>query len=62
MAENTKRMDISELDFDNIKNNLKTFLRAQDTFKDYDFEGSGMNILLDVLAYNTHYQAFNANM
>jgi len=62
MAENTKRMDITELDFDNIKNNLKTFLRAQDTFKDYDFEGSGMNILLDVLAYNTHYQAFNANM
>ena len=62
MAENTKRMDISELDFDNIKNNLKTFLRAQDTFKDYDFEGSGMNILLDTLAYNTHYLSFNANM
>ena len=62
MAKQQKRMDISELDFDGIKNNLKTFLRAQSEFTDYDFEGSGMNILLDTLAYNTHYQAFNANM
>ena len=37
-------------------------MRAQDEFTDYDFEGSGMNILLDVLAYNTHYLGFNANM
>ena len=62
MATQQKRMDISELDFDNIKENLKVFLRAQSEFTDYDFEGSGMNILLDTLAYNTHYQAFNANM
>ena len=62
MAQNEKRLDISELDFDNIKTNLKTFLQGQSEFADYDFEGSGMNILLDVLAYNTHYLAFNANM
>ena len=45
-----------------VKTNLKTFLKAQTEFKDYDFEGSGMNILLDTLAYNTHYLGFNANM
>jgi len=62
MATNEKRLRVTELDFDNIKENLKTFLKAQSQFKDYDFEGSGMNILLDVLAYNTHYLGFNANM
>lgn len=50
------------LDFFQIKNNLKTFLRSQDTFKDYNFESSAMNVLLDVLAYNTHYNAFYSNM
>jgi hypothetical protein len=53
---------ISELDFDTIKSNLKDFLRAQDQFTDYDFEGSGFAVLLDVLAYNTHYNAYLANM
>ena len=62
MATNDSRLRVTELDFDNIKDNLKFFLKAQDKFKDYDFEGSGMNILLDTLAYNTHYMAFNANM
>ena len=62
MATNPSRLRVTELDFDDIKDNLKTFLRAQNTFKDYDFEGSGMNILLDTLAYNTHYLAFNTNM
>ena len=56
------KLEISELDFDGIKANLKTFLSQQDEFTDYDFEGSGMSILLDVLAYNTHYLGFNANM
>ena len=56
------KLQVTELDFDDIKENLKTFLKAQNKFKDYDFEGSGMNILLDTLAYNTHYLAFNANM
>ena len=62
MATNDKRLRVTELDFDNVKTNLKTFLKAQNEFKDYDFEGSGMNILLDTLAYNTHYLGFNANM
>jgi hypothetical protein len=62
MAVNDKRLRVTELDFDNIKDNLKTFLKAQTEFKDYDFEGSGMSILLDTLAYNTHYLGFNANM
>ena len=62
MATNDKRLRVTELDFDNIKTNLKTYLKAQTEFKDYDFEGSGMNILLDTLAYNTHYLGFNANM
>jgi hypothetical protein len=53
---------IRELDFDQIKQSLKDYLRGQEQFKDYDFEGSTMNILLDLLSYNTHYQAFYANM
>ena len=53
---------ISELDFDEIKQNLKDFLQDQDEFTDYDFEGSGLSVLLDVLAYNTHYNAYLANM
>ena len=56
------KLEISELDFDGIKDNLKTFLSQQDEFTDYDFEGAGMNVLLDVLAYNTHYLGYNANM
>ena len=59
---------ITELDFDTIKGNLKDFLKNYtDTdgspyFTDFDFEGSGLSILLDVLAYNTHYNAYLANM
>ena len=56
------KLEISELDFDGIKANLKKFLSQQDEFRDYDFEGSGMSVLLDLLAYNTHYLGFNANM
>ena len=62
MATNDTRLTVTEFDFDDVKSNLKTFLKAQTEFTDYDFEGSGMNILLDVLAYNTHYLGFNANM
>ena len=53
---------ITELDFDTIKTNLKTFLNAQNEFTDYDFEGSGLSVLIDLLAYNTHYNAYLANM
>tara|TARA_Y100000034_G_scaffold56272_1_gene68953 strand:+ start:559 stop:2463 length:1905 start_codon:yes stop_codon:yes gene_type:complete len=62
MATNDKRLEVTEFDFDEVKDNLKIFLKSQTEFTDYDFEGSGMNILLDVLAYNTHYLGFNANM
>lgn len=62
MATTNKRLKITEFDFDEVKENLKTFLSAQEEFKDYDFEGSGMSVLLDTLAYNTHYLGFNMNM
>ena len=58
----TARLQISDLDFDQIKNNLKSFLQQQTTFQDYDFEGSGLSILLDILAYNTHYNSYYLNM
>jgi len=56
------KLNISQLDFDQIKANLKRFLSNQSQFKDYDFEGSGMSVLLDLLAYNTHYLSYNANI
>ena len=56
------KLEISQLNFDAIKSNLKQFLSNQNQFKDYDFEGSGMAVLLDLLAYNTHYLAYNANI
>ncbi len=56
------RIRVTELDFDTIKNNLKNFLKQQDEFTDYDFDGSGLSILLDILAYNTHYNAYYLNM
>ena len=62
MAVNQRRLNVTQFDFDDVKDNLKTFLKSQTEFTDYDFEGSGMNALLDVLAYNTHYLGFNANM
>lgn len=62
MAGANSQVNLVGLDFDSIKNNLKTFLKSQDTFKDYNFEGSGMSVLLDVLAYNTQYNSFYLNM
>ena len=53
---------VTELDFDTIKENLKTFMKSQAEFSDYNFEGSGLSVLLDVLAYNTHYCAYYMNM
>jgi hypothetical protein len=58
----TERLRVTELDFDQIKQNLKTYLQGQSEFTDYDFDGSGLNILLDILAYNTHYNAYYVNM
>ena len=58
----TERLRVTELDFDQIKQNLKTYLQGQSQFTDYDFEGSGLSVLLDILAYNTHYNAYYVNM
>ena len=59
---NSSNIPIQSLEFDEIKNNLKAYLQGQEQFKDYNFEGSSLSIVLDLLAYNTHYQAFYANM
>ena len=59
---NNKRIRVNDLDFDVIKSNLKNFLAGQEQFQDYDFEGSSFSILLDVLAYNTHYNALYTNL
>ena len=56
------KLQITDLEFDTIKGNLKTFLKSQSQFQDYDFEGSGMSVLVDLLAYNTHYMGYYANM
>ena len=61
MAINSTK-DFTTLDFESIKNNLKEYLKSQDVFKDYDFEASNINVLLDVLAYNTNLNAFYLNM
>ena len=53
---------VTDLNFSQIKNNLKTFLRAKPEFTDYDFEGSGLSNLLDLLAYNTYQQSIYVNM
>lgn len=53
---------LSSLDFDTIKNTFKSYLKTQDRFKDYDFEGSNMSVLLDILSYNTFHNAFYLNM
>jgi len=57
-----KNITTTELDFDAIKSNIKTFLRGQAEFVDYDFEGAGLSVLLDILAYNTHYNALYTNL
>jgi hypothetical protein len=58
----TTSLRIAELDFATIKENLKNYLRSQSEFQDFDFEGSGMSVLLDILAYNTHYMGYYLNM
>jgi len=59
---NTGFLDVSLLSFDGIKNNLKTFLSSQAQFQDYNFEGSNLGALIDILAYNTYYNSFYVNM
>ena len=62
MSTNTSKISVSELDFDLIKQSLITYLSSQDEFSDYNFEGAAMNVLMDVLSYNTHMNAYMANM
>lgn len=56
------KLNITQLDFDSIKNNLKSFLKKQTEFQDYDFDGAGLNVLIELLAYNTHYNSYYLNM
>ena len=58
----SSKLIVSELDYDTILANLKEFMKSQEEFTDYDFEGSGLSVLLRILAYNTHYQAYYLNM
>ena len=62
MAGANSNIQIADLDFNKIKNNLKTFLQSQDVLKDYNYEGSALSTLLDILAYNTQYNAYYLNM
>lgn len=62
MATNTSAIQVTELDFDNIKQYLIDYLSSQSEFSEYNFEGSSLNVLMDMLAYNTHMNAFMANM
>jgi hypothetical protein len=61
MAANTN-INITELDFSSIKSNFITYLQSQDTFKDYNFSGSALSTIIDMLAYNTQYNAYYLNM
>jgi len=62
MATANSSIQFADLDFADIKSSLITFLKSQDTFKDYNFSGSGLSVLLDILAYNTQYNAYYLNM
>ena len=59
---NSSKLLVSYLDFDTIKVSLRDYLRSQTQFKDYDFDGPALSVLLDILTYNTHYNAFYMNM
>ena len=62
MAVKSSQVNITDLDFEDIAANLKEYLKGQKTLKDYDFEGSNISLLIDLLAYSSHVSAFNANM
>jgi hypothetical protein len=62
MAGANSNIQLTDLDFNGIKDNLKTFLKSQDVLKDYNYEGSALSVVLDLLAYNTQYNAYYMNM
>lgn len=58
----TQSIQVNSLNFDNIKSSLKTHLSNTAVFKDYDFDGSGLSVILDLLAYTTYYQGFTITL
>ena len=59
---NSSNINITDLDFEDVESSLKEYLKGQSTLKDYNFEGSNLSVLIDLLAYSAHTSAFNANM
>jgi len=55
-------LNFTGLDFDQIKSSIRDYLKANSNFTDYDFEGSNLSTIIDVLAYNTYITSYNANM
>lgn len=62
MAVNSSNINVTDIDFDDITRNLKSYMKGQDTFKDYDFEGSTLSILIDMMAYASHISSVNTNV
>ncbi len=62
MAEQSAKLQVSELDFSSIKSNLIAFLKSQSEFSNFDFAGSGLDVIMDLLSYNTYYNSFYLNM
>lgn len=62
ITSSSTKLNISALDFDTIKQALRTYLESQSAFTDYDFEGSGLSVILNILSYNTHYLSYYLNM
>ena len=62
MAIKSSQITATDLDFDKISDNIKTYLKGQERFKDYDFEGSNLNVIIDMLAYAGHISGVNTNI
>ena len=62
MSVKSSQINATDLDFETISENIKTYLKGQDKFKDYDFEGSNLNVLIDMLAYAGHVSGLNTNI
>ena len=62
MAVKSSNINATDLDFDTISENIKTYLKGQDKFKDYNFEGSNLNVLIDMMAYASHISGVNTNI
>ena len=58
MAQQTAKLQVSELDYIGIKSNLIAFLKSQSEFANFDYAGSGLDVIMDLLSYNTYYNSF----